>query len=255
MGKVLKILGIVFVVIVVGVVALLIWAQRKGSAQQEKFFRAVLSGEPKQLMDMFDPALRDSVDEPVLAAWMKAVKGGLGEFKALSKTNFHTSSNTVNGVEVVESKGTVNFEKGEADSEVVFRDGKIAGFFVTSDKVATDWMKDPGVEAMCRERGEAFIRAFLGGRADEVYAMVHESIRQQKSREQIAAMIERARTGAGELESVAFERIEYAGKPGEKFTLKTYHKVVCERDATVAEVTFQFKDMAAHLNSFDFTPP
>ena len=145
MGKVLKILGIVFLVIVVGFVGLLIWAQRKGSAEQEKFFKAVLSGEPKQVMDLLDPSVGDRVDEAVLAAWMSAVKEGLGEFKGLSKTNFNTSSETVNGVAVVESKGTVNLEKGEATSELVLHDGKIVRFFVASEKVGTDWMKAPAI--------------------------------------------------------------------------------------------------------------
>ena len=90
MKKVLMILGVVFLVVIVGFVALLIWAQRSGNASQEAFFKAVGSGDATQVTAMFHPALREEVDEPVLAAWMQEVKSKLGNFTGLSKSHFNT---------------------------------------------------------------------------------------------------------------------------------------------------------------------
>ncbi len=73
MGKVLKILGVVFLILIVGFVALLFWAHGEGEAQQRKFFAAIASGDPDKLIAMMDPKTIGPIDPPILKMWMDQI--------------------------------------------------------------------------------------------------------------------------------------------------------------------------------------
>src|SRR6516225_963927 len=88
--KTLLILGIVVVALVAVCGGVFYWIYRSGSAHQDRFFATVESGDVKQLTALFHPDLRQEVDEPVLAAWMTAVRKNLGKYRGLSLTDFHT---------------------------------------------------------------------------------------------------------------------------------------------------------------------
>lgn len=253
MGKVLKILGIVFLVVIVGFVALLIWAQQTGSKHQEKFYQAVVSGDVDKVVAQLDPRLAAMVDKPVLAAWAKAVKEGLGDFKGLSKSNFNTKSSSKDGVSVLETEGTVLFEKGEGRSTILLGDDKVVRFFLDSDQVTLDFLKDPAIAELCKARGQEFLTSFLTGKADETFELMHAVLQNQLPLEKLSTMIANVTGKVGALKSVAFDSLKYAHPKGESFTLLLYYKVECANDSTTARVTFQFKDMAVHLNSFDLS--
>ncbi len=138
MKKVLMILGIVFLVVVVGIVALLMFAQSSGSQHQEDFFAALYAGDTAKLTGMMHPELQKLVDAPVLAVLAQSMKENLGAFKGLSKTNFNTSSSYENGVKKVESSGEVLFEKGTATSELVYMNDLLTSFNVKSPKLPVD---------------------------------------------------------------------------------------------------------------------
>ena len=253
MGKILKILGIVFLILIVGFVGLLIWAQRTGSKHQDAFYTAVVSGDVNKLVALIDPSVVVKIDKPVLAAWANGVKETLGDFKGLSKSNFSTNSSSQDGVSILETEGTVLFEKGEGKSTIVLADGKVTKFYLESDKLSLDWLRDSAIADLCKTRAEEFLTTFLAGKVDDTYAMMHEVLQEQLSPEKLGTMITNVTSKAGPLTSVTFDSLEYAMPEGKSFTLLLYYKVVCANAATRAEVTFQFKDMAAHLNSFDLT--
>src|SRR6266480_7081976 len=126
MSKKLLIILAALGVVLIGCLALcggfLFWAQRAGTELQTRFFTALDSGNVNQVQAMLHPALREEVDEPLLAAWMAEVHRDLGKFQGLSKTDFSTSVSYADGAKVTESTGTVNFEHGTAKSELIFRD-------------------------------------------------------------------------------------------------------------------------------------
>ena len=78
---------VILVLVVIGVVA---WAFKAGAKEQEKFFAAVYSGDPQQVLALFDPRLIEEVDEPVIAEWMNAMKETLGEPEGLKASSFNT---------------------------------------------------------------------------------------------------------------------------------------------------------------------
>ena len=248
MKKVLMTLGGVFLVLIVLFVVGLIWAQRAGSALQEKFFTAILSGEPKQVTALFGPSLREEVDEPVLAAWMAEVKAQLGSWKGLSATHFNTATKSEGGVQRTDTVGTVEFEKGQAHSELVWRDGQLIGFKIESEKLK-DWFTGPASTELYRERGKEFLTAFLGGEPDKAFARMHESLQKLAPIEKLKTMAAGILANAGRLQSVAYSAEK--AEPGDPYALTISYKVACERTSTTATAKFQFVGMKGHLVAFN----
>jgi hypothetical protein len=140
-------MGLLFVALIVSFVGLLFWAQRAGSQQQERFFQAVMSGDPSVLLALCDPALRDQIDAPVLAQWMGQVRKQLGDYKGLSSSDFSTSANTTEQGTLIQSEGTVHFQSGDAKSELEFLNNLLVKFSIESEKIppagSPAWMTLP----------------------------------------------------------------------------------------------------------------
>ena len=249
MKKVLMILGVVFLVLLVIGVALMIWAQRAGSALQGKFFNAVLSGDPKQVTALFAPSLREEVDEPVLAAWMAEVKDKLGAWKGLSATHFETSTRYEGRAKLTQTQGTVEFEKGEAESELNWRDGLLIGFKIDSDKIPKGWFKGPASTELYRERGKEFLTHFLGGDPDKAFALMHENLQKKRPLDKLKSLAAAFQEKAGKLQSVAYSAEK--ADPADPADLSISYKVTCEKASTTAAIRFQFAGWKGHLVAFD----
>ncbi len=252
MKKFLTVMGVGFLVVIVLFGVLLVWAQKSGAKHQEKFFRAVLSGDTAKVMVMLDAELKAQVDEPVLAEWMKLVTDTLGDYKGLSKANFSTSKTIQNGATVIKSKGTVRFTKGSAESQLTLRAGLLTGFFVTWENFPKDWLKRLPDTALYRRRGTEFLTLFLQNKPDETFRMMHASLQHQMPAEKLKALMAGITAKAGTLNSVTFDSENLAPEPGGA-RLKTVYKVACEKASTAAVVEFKFMGMKGHLLAFDLT--
>ena len=80
MGKVLKILGVVFLVLVVAIVALLVWAHGKGEKEMTTFFQAVETGQPEKVRALMAPELAKEFDPPIFKMWLDAFNERMGEW-------------------------------------------------------------------------------------------------------------------------------------------------------------------------------
>jgi hypothetical protein len=249
MKKVLMVLGVVFLVLIVGVAVLMVWAQRSGSAKQDVFFKAVESGDAKQVTALFHPALLEQVDEPVLAAWMASVKSELGNYTGLSKTDFSTSVKYEDGAKIAESKGTVNFEKGTAKSEITLRDDRIVAWNVVSDKIAPDWFRGPASTELYQQKGRDFLQKALSGDVQAAFDMEHESLQQALPLEKFKAALEDVIRSNGAAKAIQYESAAVAGK-SPKLTLKLLYKVEFEKSPVPASVDFQFAGLKGHMTAF-----
>jgi hypothetical protein len=180
MGKVLKILGVVFLVVIAGIVALMFWAHGEGQAQQRRFFDAVASGDPDKLIAMLDPASIGPVDPPILKMWMDRVNDKLGKYEGLAASNFNTSKNITSAGTVVESKGTAKFAKGQAEVRLTLLGDMIVGFEVTSDVLKGTWLDLPLKEPLYRDRAKKFIKHLADMEIETAMAMVHENLRKTR---------------------------------------------------------------------------
>jgi hypothetical protein len=246
--KVILALGVIFAALIVGFVGLLFWAQRTGSQQQDRFFQAVMSGDPNTVLVLCDPALREQIDAPVLAAWMVQVRKQLGSYKGLSKANFSTHANSNEQGSFVESKGTVNFEQGDASSELKFRNDLLVKFSIESDKMA-GWFTGPTDTTLYRERGEQFIRKFFARDTKGASNMMHEQLRLNVPEEKLKTMIDDVIGGAGPLKSIEFQDAKF---DAEKQKLVVSYRVICENETLNATVSFEFIGLKGHLLGFKF---
>ena len=252
MKKVLIVAGALFLILVAGFVAVLVWGQRAGQGIQEKFFRAVMSGDPQQVTAMFHPALREEVDEPVLAVWMRAAKEGLGAFQGLSKTDFSTSVEYKDGAKNTESKGKVLFEKGQAQSLLVFRDDQIVKFEIESERIGKDWFKaGPADAVLYLGRGQTFLDAFAGGRTKDAFAMMHAELQKQVPADKLQAMADQVAQAFGKVQSLKPARDEF--DPTAQ-TLCVYYRAECEKTPAEADVLFRFLGLKGHILGFNMKP-
>jgi hypothetical protein len=250
MKKILIVLGIVFLAVIAGVAALLIWAGASGSAMQEQFFTAVLSGDPGQVTTMFHSALREEVDEPVLATWMVVVKKNLGSYQGLSKTDFNTSTKYKDGQKVTESSGMVNFEKGQAHTELVFRDGKLVKFLVKSDKLPDDWFTGPAGTELYRERGKEFLARFMSNKPDAGFSMMHPALKDKMPLDKLTKLAADTCSKAGKLRTITYQSEKY--DPKEKI-LKVHYTLECENASAKPLVEFEFVGLKGHLIAFNLS--
>ena len=240
-------------VVVLGVVAaflgLLGWAHESGEELQRTFFAAVLSGDANRVTALFDPSLQAEVDEPILAQWMAVFKTNLGELKGLSKTNFNTSTNVTSAGRFTQTSGQVNFEKGDANSELKFKDGKIVAFDIVSGKMKNaDWLKLPaaGDRQLYRDRGKQFLTFFLTDKPEDASAMMHKSLRDAAPMEKLKKMMADVAAQTGAMKSVEY----LSEEPGPSDDVKILYKVQGEKASTVASVKFQLDGMKLSLLAF-----
>jgi hypothetical protein len=250
--KALLIGGIVAAVLLAGcagVVGVFIWLFRSGAASQDRFFTAVDSGDVQQLTALFHPALRQEVDEPVLAAWVTAVRKNLGKYQGLSPTDFHTNISVQNGAKTVEGKGTVRFEKGTAQAEIRYQDDQIVQFKVESPQLPADWFAGPEGTELYRKRGEKYLEHLLGDQLDAAYQMEHEALRQAMPRDRLARQMEELHQKAGKFVSVSYKSEHFVAKPNHQ-VLSVYYTAKCEKVEAPAKVDFQFVGLKGHIIAF-----
>ena len=250
--RILTILGVFFVVAVLVVAGVLYWAMSAGTAYQDKFFAAVASGKPEDVLALMHPAMRQEIDAPVLDAWMKEVNQKLGKCQGLSKADFHTEVKYENGVKVVESTGTVDFENGTAKSEITYRDDQIVKFNVTSDAIPPGWLKSLADLTLYRKRGEEFLRFALDGQPERAFAMMHPALQKKMPLETLKPSLEGMLAKTGKLQSITYDREEFqGGKDGESLTV--YYKIAMQNGPVSGRVEYQFVGLKGHILAFNAT--
>lgn len=249
MGKILIILGVVFLVLVLGFVALLFWAHGEGEVQQQKFFDAIASGDPDKLIAMMDLGSTGPVDPPVLKMWMDRVNEQLGKYEGLAAGDFSTSKNLTAAGTVVESGGTANFEKGQADVRLTLLGDKIVGFKVNCDALKGNWLRLPIEGPFYRDRAKKFIKHLIDLEIDAALAMIHEKLREQFTPEKFRAGMEALVKQSGKLESITVIDEKFIDGEEDK-SLKIVFLCQFEKGRLLAYVRFDFDSVRGHLLAF-----
>lgn len=251
--RILVILGVLFVLVLLLCGGLVYWAKSVGTARQEQFFAAVNSGKAADVLPLMHPALVAEIDEPVLQAWMNEFNQRLGKFQGLSVLDFHTEARQEKNLTLLESSGTVNFEKGKAESNLTFHDDKIVRFQVNSDEMPKEWFKGPADSGLYRQRGEEFLRFALDGQPEKAFAMMHAALQDKMPLETLRSGVGKAMAEGGKLKAVTFEREEFEGGEG-KESLKLFYKIQMEKAVLSGSVVFRFIGLKGHLVAFDIKP-
>ena len=253
MGKILKILGLLFLVLIAGFVALMFWAHSSGADKQEAFFTAVYSGDPAKVIALCDPSVADEMDPPMVATWMRVFVERHGDFKGLSPTNFSTSKNIKDGVGVLETKGTVNFENGTATSVLVYHDGQIVNWEVVSEKMKDDWFKGPDETEFYRQRSKALLTHMLSGEPGQAYAMFSPPLQEACPMTKTTDIAEKATGILGALKSITFKDEKFEATEKGQF-LTVLHTIECDDGVADGVVQFEFANLKGHLTKFQVIP-
>ncbi len=253
MKKVLILLGVLVVLGIGAVVFFIVAVLNAGGQPQKEFFEAVMSGDSKRVTAMFDPALAEEVDEPVLAAWMKAFKDTVGGYDKMSPMDFSVNTNIRNGVKVTECSGTAKFQKGKAHSELTYRNGKLTRFNVKPENMREDWFAaGPTDTKLYRQRGEALLRMVASGKAEDAHAMMHASLRKEVSLDKLKQMQATVAETFGAVRGMKFEREEFNGQAGK---LRVRFSVECEKAPAAGDVLFEFVGLKGHILGFNLNKP
>ncbi len=248
MGKVLKILGIIFIVIIVGFVGLMFWAHGEGEEQQARFFAAIASEDPNNLIDMMGDDLKKQVDPPVLRMWMIWVNQKLGKFTGLAASDFNTQKKMIDTGTLVETSGTANFEKGQAKVRLTLLNGKIEGYEVTSDALKGNWLSDPK-DDLYRNRAKELITYLVNCQIDQAVPMMHEAILKQISKEDMLSGMTKFADQFGKLKSIEIVDEEFIDGETDKSLVI---RLVCqfENGKANAFVRFDFDSARGHILAF-----
>ena len=216
---------------------------------QQDFFRALQSGQVKQLTEQMRPELLEQVDEPVLAAWVNAMNEQLGAVRSIKQTSFEKEANLTISTEKTEA--TVEFERGTATSSLKTANGKIISFNVVSAELDEDWFQGPADTKLYQELGKTFIKRFLNGQANDAYAMCHPALQEVVDADAFVVMVEQIRGSAGSLKEATFKESRMDLSAGGQ-TLLLDFDINCEKATGTCEIKIQFVGLKGHLLGYDF---
>lgn len=216
---------------------------------QEDFFRALNSGQTKQLTKLMRPELLEQIDVPVLDAWMKAMNERLGPVRSIDQTNVSNENKLTLRIESTEA--TVEFERGKAKSTMQTVNDKLIKFNVTSEQLGDDWFQGPADTQIYQELGITFIKRFMNGQTEEAYEMCHPALQKAVNAEAFAGMVQQIREAAGSLKEVTFQKSRMDFSDDTQDLLLDFD-ITSENATGTCEIKIQFVGLKGHLLGFDF---
>ncbi len=131
--------GLMFLATLV-IVGHLMWtAEPPAGVLLERFFTAVESGRPDEVLALCDPALQAQIDQPVLAAWLDALKQNLGALQTVAEQEPEHSEPAVNPPAGRLVCGTARFERGSVHAELHYENGRLTDLAVRCDELPPNW--------------------------------------------------------------------------------------------------------------------
>lgn len=255
MKKILLIAGIGTCLASTAIVAMLTMANRVGDSVQRDFFALVATNDPEAFLDAADPRMRSEVDPPLLRQWMQAVNETLGPYIGLEPTDFHSSTRFEAGNRIVETTGTVRFEKGIAKSQLTYVNGRLARFDVTSEQLDDNWLGVPHDTTMYRAQAESFYYEFAQRNPDAAYEFLSDVLKQEvKSVGDFRNIVDRIGAGLGQLQAVEFVDEDFVNSDEEGQQLLLRFRIVGSKGSYDAEAVFVFQGLKAQFNEFNVTP-
>ncbi|MFT5524964.1 MAG: hypothetical protein ACI9HK_002928 [Pirellulaceae bacterium] len=224
-------------------------AQIEKAKPQDKFFRAIETGNTKFVLDLLDPELREKLDDPVVDAWVAVLKKDLGDYKGLSWTDFKTSVNYVDGKKIQEARGMFLFENDKVDAEFTYRDGKLVKFNVHPRTIGKTWSHRPSTTKLYEERAISFVKELANGDVDAAFGLMHESLQKQMSLEQLKGVRRLVDQKVGRLKAAKIERVEVEIDKTYKLTI--FLELDFENVKQFGTVGFQFTNLRGYLTSFN----
>jgi hypothetical protein len=143
----------------------------------------------------------------------------------------------------------VDFEKGSANSDLIFLDGRLAGFHVESKQIPDNWFKGPNSTELYRSRGREFLEGFLSGDADSAFARMDRKLQKKLPLKELKSKLAETTTKVGKLKSVDYQS-ESLNADGSQ-TLSVLYRLRGEQGESPAKLTFEFVGLRGFLIDCD----
>ena len=217
---------------------------------EERFVRAVAAGEPEAVMSMLDARVRGDVDEPILAAWMEAIRQYLGMLEEFDSVSRDVIAGDNPNEWFVRSRSRAEFRDGPADVTVDLLAGNIIGFSIDSPLVPEDWFQGPENTDFYRRRGRDLLTYIVTDFPRRAYPLLGEGFKQTVAVERLSVATATEPITRGALNSITYAS-ESFGRTGGGVYLTIYYDLVCEKGTSRGSVRYRFVDLKAHIVKFD----
>lgn len=215
---------------------------------ESQFYEAIGRSDVDTALRLLHPAVRELVDRPVMEAWTSAVRDELGQHRATVHTDrTETQELTARRVEFT---STVTFAKGTARSSMSVLNGQIVAFEVQSD-LLQNWFQGPTTTDVYAQQAETFIDAFLFGKDQAAFAMMHPALQDVIPQKKLQGMMDTVMANGGSLKQAELQGSRFT-LSGASPTLYLTYAIECERASGQCEIEFQFVGMKGHLLGFSF---
>lgn len=250
MGSMFKLLGASVGLALLLAAALVFSEASEGAKLQAKFFESATSGEPKKLLAMFHPALREQLDEHLLAEWMNVVASRLGALRGVTGGTFLTAVRDSDGLASRVSEGAAAFEHGQASARLTFKGDLLTAFDVESPQLSPGTYDLPADTQHYRKKGLKLLELLLRGRIPEAHAMLHPTLRAEIPADVLEAQIAALSEKMADAESIRFTAEERTKESGLD-TLVLRYRIETTSGPFEGEVKFQFVRFESHLRAFN----
>ena len=209
---------------------------------------ALASGEPSRVMAWLDSVAAKNVDEPVLAAWMAALREHLGACRSI-KGGFASETRQVDGASATIYKGQARFAKGTADVAIEFRGNAVRDFSLDSEQLPDNWFKELPDTSLYQRRGKDLLTYLLTDRPRRAFDMLGEELRQDLTLDRLTMMTATGPLQRGELVSIAYATQRYRHDASGHY-LTIYYDITSSKGRSRGQVQFRFTNLTGHVVRF-----
>jgi len=202
---------------------------------------------------MLDLRIRDQVDEPVLAAWISAIRRHLGPLEDFERINTEIIEGDDPETWLVRSRGRAEFRDGLADVTLELQGGNIVGFAIESPMIPEDWFQGPQDTDFYRRRGRDLLTYVVTDFPGRAYPLLGDGFKRTVTVDDLGAATATEPITRGQLESITYAS-ESFGRLGGGVYLTIYYDLVCEKGTSRGSVRYRFVDMKSHIVKFDPGP-
>ena len=222
----------------------------KKQSTEERFVRAVATKEPAAVIELLDLRIRNKVDEPILAAWMSAIRLHLGPLDSYEPTGTEIIEGDTPEEWFIRSRGRAEFRDGLADVIVDLLDGRIVGFSIESSLIPEDWFQGPEDTEFYRQRGRDLLTHIVTDFPRRAYPLLGDGFKKALTLDDLSTATAIEPITRGQLESIAYSS-ESFGRTGEGVYLTIYYDLVYEKGTSRGSVRYRFVDLKAHIVKFN----
>ncbi len=251
MKKFLGGLGLVALLLVSGFIVWKAMGPSLDGPNPEAFFQALNAGDVAALEQMMSPSLRAQMDPVILAALVKEVREVLGTYVGPGPGGFEIRRTVSAGEEhFTKFKGIARFSRGEAPCLLSYRENELLSFDIQSDEVMNRTFRQPEVLDDFQAQGRRFLELALSGSADEAYALCHEKLQAEVSKEQFQEAVRQALAAHGAFRSAS--PVTLRNEVSTTGRYKMIYDIFYEKDSMTAEVDFFFDGTRSRVSDCRF---